>query len=114
MNPASKSVIADTYSHLMPVTTKEVTERQAPKLKPKPKPKRVKAKCNKPQIEKVRWTKAEHDHLFDLRVKNVPYKVCARILGRSEKACKEYARTKYMLPDIKARQLELAKESLNG
>ena len=109
MSLAFKSVIADNFNHLMPLTINKVVLATKPKLKPK----RVKAKYNKPQLEKVRWTKAEHKHLFDLRVKNVPYKVCAGILGRSEKACKEYARTKYMLPDIKARQLELSQEQIN-
>ena len=106
MSLSFKPTISDSYSHLKPVpifVAKIV-------IPPKPKALVRKKYAKKVTLAKVRWSNKDLDILFNLRVKGVSYKACARILGRTEKACKEVVRTKYMLPDIKAKQLELAGE----
>ena len=109
MSLSFKAKIADSYSHLKPVTTQEIT---APvKTKSKKKAKLTKtAKSSKVKIVRRPWTTLELKTLIDLRAEKVCDKKCAVILDRTAKSCRMAIWGKKLLPEIKARRLEIGRE----
>jgi hypothetical protein len=120
MNPASKSIIPASFDHLLPVRKvieqvpvikklikPEVRARRMPKTRANLDPNRVK-------LQRTPWTTVQLAKLIELRADKVSDKECGKILGRTAKSCRMAIWGRGLMPEIRARRLEIAKDTQNG
>jgi hypothetical protein len=94
MNPASKSIIPKTFSHLKVVV--KVVEAVKPKRPTNP------------------LTKNELELLVSLRALKVPFKDCARRMERTHGSCRRAVQNLNLYAAIEAKRIEIINGVVNG
>jgi hypothetical protein len=113
MNIVFRPNIPASFDHLLPkrkvVEPVPVVEKVT-KPKPEPKP-RAKLDPNRAKIPRTPWTNVNLAELIEIKANKVSDKECARILGRTAKSCRMAIWGRGLMPEIRARRLEIIKDT---
>ena len=109
-----KPNIADSFEHIKPVVLATVepklveVEPEVAKSQGKP---RKSLNPNRVKLVRRPWTTVEIKKLIELRANKTCDNTCAKILNRTPKSCRMAIWGKGLLPEIKARRLEIIKDT---